>query len=190
MASTRPQSPPRYRTLLRVVLTITDPEGRSLYIRTNNKFDWSELDKHTGHLEKWKQLLETYDDTSRSELDSIADIDLIEYGYIGKDSGDFDEDLTAQDFSEVVRFMNLWYGKARNGKNISGQHLDSESFANGKGWLIFYHKKLEELGDTDVMNESYVTLPSEKISMSGCHSPSNVTHSTSGSRSTTGEPSK
>ena len=134
--------------------------------------------------------MEIYDDTSRSELDPIADIDLTEYGYSGKEAGDFDNNLTAQNFSEVVRFMNFWYGKARNGKNTSGQHLDSESFANGKGWLIFYHKKLEELGDIAVMNASYATLPSEIFSMSGCHSPSDVTHSTSGSRSTTGEPSK
>ena len=140
-ASTRPHAAPRDGTLLRVILTITHPEGRSLYIKTNDKFDRSELEKCTGNLEKWKQLSEIYDDTSRIKLDSIADIDLAEYGYSGKEAGYFDDHLTAQDFSEVIGFMNFWYGKARNGKNTSGQHLDFESFANGKGWLIFYHKK-------------------------------------------------
>ena len=86
--------------------------------------------------------------------------------------------------------MNFWYGKARNGKNTSGQNLDFESFTNGKSWLIFYHKKLEDLGNTDIMNASYANLPSDIFSMIGCHSPSDVTHLTSVSISTTGEPSE
>ena len=77
--------------------------------------------------------MEICDDTSRSELDSIADIDLTKYGYSGKEAGDFDKNLIAQNFSEVVRFMNFWYGKAWNRKNTSGQHWDFEIFANGKG---------------------------------------------------------
>ena len=63
--------------------------------------------------------------------------------------------------------MNHWYGKARSAKNTSGQHLNFDCFVNWKGWLIFYHHKLEEIGDTDIMNATYATLPPDVFAMSG-----------------------
>jgi len=75
--------------------------------------------------------LSIYGDTTRSELDSI-DIDLTAYGYDKDEPEDFN-DITAETFSKVVRFMNHWYGKARSAKNTSGQHLNFDSFVNGKG---------------------------------------------------------
>ena len=38
---------------------------------------------------------------------------------------------------------------------------------NKRGWLVFYHHKLEEIGDTDIMNATYTTLPPDVFAMSG-----------------------
>ena len=168
-ASTCPHSAPKDGTLLCVILTILHPEGRSVYVETNNKLDRSELDRQMGHIDRWKQLLSIYEDTTRSELDTI-DIDLDEYGYSNDEPEDFDE-ITAETFSKVVRFMNHWYGRARSAKNASGQHLKFDSFVNGRGWLIVYHHKLEEIGDTDIMNATYTTLPPDVFTMSGDSTP-------------------
>ena len=165
-ASSHPHSAPKDVTLLRAILTITHLEGRSVYVETNDKLDRSELDRRTGHLERWKQLLSIYGDTTRSELDSI-NIDLTAYGY-NMDEPEDSDDITVETFSKVVQFMNHWYGgKARSAKNTSDQHLNFDSFVNGKGWLIFYHHKLEEISDTDIMNATCASLPPDVFAMSG-----------------------
>jgi hypothetical protein len=159
-----------------------------VYIKTCDKLDRSELDRRAGHLDSWTTLLAIYTDKSRSELGKIA-FDLTRYGYTDDEPSDFDEDLSPENFCDIVKFMNYWYGQARSKKNTSGQHLDFESFVNGKGWLLFYHKQLQELGDTDVMNATYATLPSDVFAMSGNNSASEVSSTASASSKSAGCPS-
>ena len=67
-----------------------------------------------------------------------------------------------------MEYINYHYNRIRKKKNVSGQHetidgvleeIELKEFAEGKGWIIFYHDKLEEIGDTDLSNAAYAVLP-------------------------------
>jgi len=84
-ASTRPHDAPKDEKVPRTILAITHPEeGRSVYVQTNNRLNRSELDKRTGHVENWKELLDMDEVSELDEIDMIADNNNVAEGIVKK----------------------------------------------------------------------------------------------------------
>ena len=186
-AQTRPPCAPLEGTLLRAILTVTTAKGKPIYLETNNKLSRDELDIRKGHEQHWGKLASMYNDETITELDSLG-VDLhLSYGYESNEPSKFDKDLTGNDLRDIMRYINYWYGKARANKNLSGNHLPFKDFDFGHGRLYFLQLRLNEMGDTDLLNASYAELAKDVFAVSsGELSPiSNISIVTSTSTSKT-----
>ena len=115
----------------------------------------------------YTELLDVFNDEENIHL-ATTSVDLSRYGYKIDESSRFDKDLTSANIEQIIDHINWWYNKARNNKNVSGQHLDFDTFDQGKPF-VFFHKTLLEIGDTDLMNASHAALPDDVSSISeGC----------------------
>jgi hypothetical protein len=81
----------------------------------------------------------------------------IAYGYNDDVPSQFDP-LNVNEFKMVADFIGFHYNKMRKDKNQSGQHKTFEEFVS-KGWLLFYHHRLVEIGDKDLSQAVYAELP-------------------------------
>ena len=127
-----------------------------------------QLDSRKGHATAYTELLDIFNDEENVHL-ATTSVDLSRYGYKKDGSSRFDKDLTGGNIEQIIDHINWWYNKARNCKNVSGQHLEFEAFDQGKAFVFFLHKTLLEIGDTDLMNVSHAALPDEVFSISeGC----------------------
>jgi hypothetical protein len=109
--------------------------------------------------ELWKSLSEAYNDETNEYLKTLGDTDNIYSIYANEDEpSDFDY-LNDEDMSVVDSYVNHWYGKCRRNMSVSGQNGHIEDYIFGKGWLLFYHNKLEETGDTALKDGAYAELP-------------------------------
>jgi hypothetical protein len=83
------------------------------------------------------------------------------------DESSFYDTLTEYEFAGVMTYVNYHYDKARKNKTQSGTYTSPfEDFAQQKGWLVFYHDKLMELGNQDMFNVAYAELPSDAFMVS------------------------
>jgi len=70
------------------------------------------------------------------------------------------DELTDEEFQQVVLYIAYWYRSARNKKNQSGNHRSFGVYCDGKTWLLYYHAVLHEIGDTALSNCAYPQLDS------------------------------
>ena len=174
------------------ILTITDPSTRKAYQETFQQRSRADLDKGgLAYKEQWTTLVTMYNDVLCDDLDSLGlgedDQKYIIYGAADGEPSDYDV-LDEQSMSDVVAHINWHYEKARRNKNVSGQHLPFKKFVpQNKGWLLFYHEKLEETGNRNLMDAAYAQLPSDVFLASSTkeHKPAS-TKSTSTSPGTSG----
>ena len=165
-AETKPVCVTTDGTLLRAISTVTSSDGKVIFVRTNHTHSKEELDQRKGKESLWDELAGMYNDKSNTDLDTLS-VDLeTDYGYETNAPSTFDEGLTGNELYLIMRFIKHWYGKARSNKNISGNHDPFKNFDLGFGWLYFFHLRLIEIGDTDLMNASYAELPIGVLSLS------------------------
>ena len=147
-------------TLYRYILTVTQGSSRTTYLQTLKSRTKQDLDK--GQLpfqELWKLLSGAYNDETNQYLKTLGDVENIYCIYANEDEPSNFDYLSDEDMSAVDSYVNHWYGKARRNMGISGQNGHIEDYIFGKGWLLFYHNKLEETGDTALKDGAYAELP-------------------------------
>ena len=189
---TRPRVVTKEGTFYRVILTITDPSTRKVYQETFQQRSRADLDNGgLAYKEQLTTLVTMYNDVLCDDLDSLGlgedDQKYIIYGAADGEPSDYDV-LDEQSMSDVVAHINWHYEKARRNKNVSGQHLPFKNVVpQNKGWLLFYHEKLEETGNRNLMDAAYAQLPSDVFLASSTkeHKPAS-TKSTSTSPGTSG----
>jgi len=165
-ASTRPLAVQLDGTLFRTILAITHSDNRAVYLKTCDKLNRKELDEKNGHKDEWKAIWEMYSDADNEEMATLGrgEDSLIAYAALDDESKDFDK-LTVEEFADTVKYINFHYDKTRKDKNKSGNHLSFEAFAK-LGWIVFYHHRLAESGDKDLLNAAYVELPPDVFNAS------------------------
>ena len=141
-----------------MILCVTHPELKGVYIETRNKLNRHQLDSRTHHSEEWKQIHSFYH-SDNDNLDKILG-NYTEFNYTQDEPSVYDF-LSVDDVQHAVSYINYQYGEAKRKKNVSGQNKDFADFVSGKGWLLFYHNQLLEIGDTDLMNATYAELPKD-----------------------------
>ena len=147
-------------TLYRYILTVTQGSSRTTYLQTLKSRTKQDLDK--GQLpfqELWKLLSEAYNDDTNKHLKTLGDSENIYSIYANEDEPSNFDYLSDKDMSAVESYVNHWYGKTRRNMGVSGQNGHIEDYIFGKGWLLFYHNKLEETGDTALKDGAYAELP-------------------------------
>ena len=156
--STRPLAAKQDGTLFRVIAVLTHPTMKETFLQTVSSYTRSELDSGLGHKEQWQKLTDFYMDKDCEELATLGTQSrYIAYGYNDDVPSHFDP-LNINDFKMVVEFIGFHYNKMRKDKNQSGQHKTFEEFVS-KGWLLFYHHRLVEIGDKDLSQAVYAELP-------------------------------
>ena len=93
-----------------------------------------------------------YDNTSNTDLGTLGVHLKTDYGYKMNEPSTFDQGLTGNDLYSIMQLINHWYGKSRSNKNLSGNRTLFKNFDSGWGWLYFFHLRLTEIDDTDMMN--------------------------------------
>lgn len=66
-------------------------------------------------------------------------------------------------FQEVVRYIKAMYKDARNQKTLTGRHKLFSNYTSGNVWMLYLHSKLEEIGDTTLMDCFYAELPDDAL---------------------------
>ena len=141
-------------TLYRYILTITQGSSRTTYLQMLKSRTKQDLDKGL-----WKLLSEAYNDETNEYLTTLGCADNIYSIYANEDEPLNFDYLSDEDMSVVNSYVNHWYGKSRRNMSVSGQNGHIEDYIFGKGWLLFYHNKLEETGDTALKDGAYAELP-------------------------------
>ena len=167
---TKPPSVTCEGTIYRVILTILHPKCRDIYLKTLSKRDRKDLDSgKIPHHAEWEVLSKFYCDVSNAQLDTLGSDEYFVHGG-GQDESSVFDDLSSSEFRDVVVYVNYHYDKARKNKSKSGNHSEFSKFIENKGWLLFYHNQLKELGDTDLSNAAYAELPSNVFAASSSSS--------------------
>ena len=167
---TRPPSAERVGTFYRAISVILHPTCRETYLKTLSQRDRKDLDSgKIGHHAEWEALFTFYSDDTITELDSLGSNDFFVYG-AGQDESSLYDELSISEFRDVVIYINFHYDKARKNKTTSGNHKDFSAFISNKGWLLFYHNRLKEIGDTDLKSAAYAELPKDVFAVSSLKS--------------------
>ena len=148
-------------TLYRVTEVLTAVELRAYFQSTQVPFDRANLDAVKKNTVLWETLCNSYADEELYK--KIVHYEVI-IGHSVADSicADFDE-LDAEKFQEVVKYMLTMYKNARQKKNMTGRHKLFSDYVGGNVWLLYLHTKLEEIGDTIFMNCFYAELPPDAL---------------------------
>lgn len=155
----RPPAASSDNSIYRAILTITHSDNRTLYLNTLSQLSRQELDS-TKEKSEWKVLTDFYN-SNDEYLNTVTDNETGDYtfynNHILPDPSDFDR-LNTTDFQSLVGFINKQYKIARQNKNKSGQNAPFANFINKRGWLLFYHEMLCEIGDKDLCSAAYSEL--------------------------------
>jgi len=158
----RPTTLQRDGSLFRIINVIMSDEGKKHYFQAQQPYDRNALDSHHAYLEEYKALHSIYSSNDAS-LDSIAKS---LYPSFNEHFGDvYDDDqaiaydqLTVEELERGINFVNRMYREKRNKNERSGQHEDFHMYIGTHGWLLYYHERMESVGDTDFSNIAYAEL--------------------------------
>jgi len=170
-ASTRPyELGEEDNSIFRVILVLFLDECRKDYISTGSSYDRKELDSNKGHQALFSNMHEVYLDDSIDALDTLGD--MCAYYTVAGVSQDAPSDfveLSLDAFIATIKFINFHYSEALSKNQQSGTHDDFDKFTAGKPWLYFYHKMLTSIGNTELNQMAYPTLPAYAL-LTSCDS--------------------
>ena len=129
-------------------------------MKTRKAYTKNDLDSRKPHQSVWKELQVLYHDLE--DVKKIADPSRSLLGFnVSKDIAEFFDDLDVDNVRAATEYLLAHYKDARNNKVKSGQHLHFSSFCARKPWLQYFHYRLCELGNTNLMSCAYVELGKE-----------------------------
>jgi hypothetical protein len=159
--STKPLAVTKEGTYYRAINSILHPSVRTYYIQTGNCLNKSQLDSRRGHKDNWLKVFEVYNDKTDDTVNKLGELSnattYYASGITNEEPTNYDQ-LTLDDFINLIEYINFHYKKAKNNNETSGQHEDFPNYVSGKVWLIFYWAKLMEIGDTALSNIANATL--------------------------------
>jgi len=157
-AATKPACITKAGTLFRAANVLTSEPGRPCYIETKNCHDRDDQDTRTPKATPFDTLACLYN-SNDSAYDVFSDNgkSLIGHNVARDVCTDFDV-LSSDDFRAVVAYMNAHYRDSRNRKNVTGRNKPFDHYCEGKSWLLYFHRALEETGDGNLLNCAYSEL--------------------------------
>jgi len=159
---TKPVEVAQDGTLYRVIRAITQGQSRESYLKTTKIRSKNYLDiESVAHVDQWKNICKIHNDVNSPELKNIDEKNKL---LIASNTPQKFDVLDEKSMYATVQYMNFYYNKMRNNKNRSGNNNNDKSmqkFCAGKVWLLFYHHKLCERGNKDLMDCMYAQLPKE-----------------------------
>ena len=160
-ASTKPKCITKEGTLFRIVNVISCETCRTYYVATKTSHDKDDQDTRNPKSIEWDHLSSHYrsDEGSLMKLTPGGRNALMGHSVCQNICHEYDE-LTDEEFQQVVLYIAYWYRSARNKKNQSGNHRSFGVYCDGKTWLLYYHAVLHEIGDTALSNCAYPQLDS------------------------------
>ena len=206
-SATKPKCLKKDGTTFRIINVITSSDGKHAFQCTKSQATRNDLDSSDGkYREHYMTLLDLYnsglkfDGMMTVSNESIHDID-DEFGSINDpdcklESFNLDikgsheniareevDKLSCEEFESCVKYILAHYRQAKNNNTKSGNHGNFVEFTK-KGWVVYLHMKLEEVGDKGLSQCAYPELNDDMyVSSSSLLSPPSRSSTTSSNRS-------
>ena len=142
-----------YRVINVIMLNTED------FMNTWDSHDKDDTDTRSPKPVSWQHLHNSYD-SKESKLKVIspsAKDDLLGYSVSGDVAETWDK-LTVEELKEVMGWIMGLYRKAMNAKTVSGFHGNFGVCTQGKPFLLYLYKCLEESGDASLQKCAYPEL--------------------------------
>ena len=157
---TRPKYLTQEGSLYRLCNVFTHPKGRELFLLTKKQISRNNLDTKNNHGSVWEAIANLY-----HNQDGIGEVHDPKHKLQGfelcPNEAEFYDKLDGvPQVRGLADYLLAHYKDARNNKTKSGNHKEFCSFVQGKGWLLYFHNHLMELGDKALMNSSRQSLSS------------------------------
>ena len=155
---TKPKVLTKDGSLYRLVNVLTSPKGKELFLLSKKQLSKHDLDTKSHHSKVYADLLDLY--LNEDDIDELHDPEgNIEVYNVSKfEPCLYDRFNNGDELKTVVDYLCAHYKEVRNNKTKSGEHKPFSAFIHGKIWLLYFHQRLVELGDTDIMSCAYVEL--------------------------------
>lgn len=158
---TKPTCLTKDGTLYRIIEVITALVLNQYFQKTLLPFSRGDLDAVKKNTVLWEKLHSSYADPDLYKKIAMYDA-LLGYSIDESISAEYDE-LNVDMFKRIVEYIQAKYKKARNDKTTSGHHSHFSDYTSGNVWLLYLHTKLDEIGDTALMDCFYAELPDDAL---------------------------